>query len=44
MASRKVNDEIKKRPVWEYLSQEEFDLREAEGTIDENTYYATTEE
>ena len=37
VASRKVNDEIQKRPVWEYLSQEEYDRREAEGTLDENT-------
>ena len=43
-ASRKVNDEIQKRPVREYLSQEEYDRREAEGTLDENTYYATPEE
>ena len=43
-ASRKLNDEIKKRAVWEYLSQEEYDRRKAEGTLEEDTYYATSQE
>ena len=42
--SKKMNVEIQKRAVCEHLSQEEYERRKAEGTLDENTYYATTEE
>lgn len=43
-SGKKMEDEIKKRAVWETLSQEEYDRRKAEGTLDETTFYATTEE
>ena len=43
-SSKRVDEEIKKRPVWETLTQEEYDRRKAEGKIDENTFYATYEE
>jgi len=36
-------DELKKRPPFEYLSAEEYERRKAEGTIDEDTIYATGE-
>lgn len=39
-----IDEEIKKRPVWETLTPEEYERRNAEGTLDENTFYATIEE
>ena len=41
--NRKFADELKKRPPFEYLSEEEYERRKAEGTLDENTVYATGE-
>ena len=43
-SGKRIDEEIKKRPVWETLTQEEYDRRKAEGLIDENTFYATIEE
>lgn len=43
-SGKKIEAEIKKRPVWETLTQEEYERRKAEGTLDETTFYATTEE
>ena len=43
-SGKRIDEEIKKRPVWETLTQEEYDRRKAEGKIDENTFYATIEE
>lgn len=42
-SGRKIEEELKKRPPFEYLSEEEYERRKAEGTIDENTLYATGE-
>lgn len=39
--NKKFSDELKKRPPFEYLSEEEYERRKAEGTID--TVYATGE-
>lgn len=41
--NKELESEIQKRAIWEHLSKEEYDRRNAEGTLDENTYYATTE-
>ncbi len=41
--NRKFADELKKQPPFEYLSEEEYERRKAEGTIDENTLYAIGE-
>lgn len=41
--NKKFADELKKRPPFEYLSAEEYERRKAEGTIDEDTIYATGE-
>lgn len=43
-SSNALKKEIEKRPIWETLSQEEYDRRKEEGTLDETTFYATTEE
>lgn len=43
-SGKRIDEEIKKRPVWETLTQAEYDRRAAEGKIDENTFYATIEE
>lgn len=43
-SGEKMHDEIKKRPIWVDLTQEEFDRLRSEGKLDENTYYATYEE
>lgn len=42
-SGRKMEEELRKRPPFEYLSEEEYERRKAEGTIDENTLYATGE-
>jgi len=41
--NRKMAEELKKRPPFEQLTEEEYERRKAEGTIGENTIYATTE-
>ena len=41
--NKKFTDELKKRPPFEYLSEEEYERRKAEGTIDKDTIYATGE-
>jgi len=41
---KKIKAEIKKRAVWETLTQKEYERRKAEGTLDETTFYATIEE
>ncbi len=41
--NKKCSDELKKRPPFEYLSEEEYEIRKAEGTIDKDTIYATVE-
>lgn len=41
--SRKMAEELKKRPPFECLTEEEYERRREAGTIDENTIYATTE-
>ncbi len=41
---KKMKAEIKKRAVVETLTQEEFERRKAEGTLNETTFYATIEE
>lgn len=43
-SGKKMEVEIKKRAIWEHLSPEEFERRKAEGSLDEDTYYATIEE
>ena len=43
-SGKRIDEEIKKRPVWETLKRAEYDRRAAEGKIDENTFYATIEE
>lgn len=43
-SGKRIDEEIKKRPVWETLTPEEYERRKAEGLIDENTFYATIEE
>jgi hypothetical protein len=43
-SGKKIETEINKRAKWETISQEEYERRKAEGTLDETTYYATTEE
>ena len=43
-SGKELEVEIKKRAIWEHLSQEEFERRKAEGSFDEDTYYATIEE
>ena len=43
-SGKKMEQEIQKRAIWETLTQEEYDKRKAEGTLDETTFYATTEE
>ena len=40
-SGKKIEEELKKRPPFEYLSEEEYERRKAQGTIDENTLYAT---
>ena len=41
--NKKFADELKKRPPFEYLSEEEFERQKVEGKIDEETIYATRE-
>ena len=43
-SSKRIESEIKQRAKWETLSQEEYERRKKEGTLDESTYYATIEE
>lgn len=43
-SSKRIESEIKHRAKWETLSQEEYERRKKEGTLDESTYYATIEE
>lgn len=43
-SSKQIEEELKKRPPVEFLSEEEYKRRQAEGTIDDKTIYATTEE
>lgn len=43
-SGKKMEQEIKKRAVWETLSQEEYERRKAERTLDDTTFYATVEE
>ena len=42
--SRVIDEEIKKRPIIETLTQQEYDHRNAEGKIDENTFYTIIDE
>ena len=42
--TKKFEDELKKRPPVEIISEEEYKRREVEGSIDAGTIYATTEE
>ena len=41
--NKKFEEELKKRPPFEYLSEDEYERRKEEGTIDDNTIYATGE-
>lgn len=41
--NRKMAEELKKRPSFECLTEEELERRRKEGSIDENTIYATVE-
>ena len=41
--SKKMAEELKKRPPFECLTEEELERRREEGSIDENTIYATVE-
>lgn len=41
--NKKFSVELKKRPPFEYLSEEEYERRKDEGTIDKDTIYATGE-
>ena len=41
--NKRFEKELKKRPPFELLSEEEYERRKEEGTIDENTIYATGE-
>ena len=41
--NKRFAEELKKRPPFELLSEEEYERRKEEGTIDENTIYATGE-
>ena len=41
--NRIMAEKLKKRPPFECLSEEELERRKEEGTIDENTIYATVE-
>lgn len=43
-SGKELEAEIKKRAVWETLTQEEYEHRKAEGTLDDTTFYATVEE
>lgn len=43
-SGKKLEQKINKRAIWEALSKEEYERRKAEGTLDETTFYATTEE
>ncbi len=40
---KRFEKELKKRLPFELLSEEEYERRKEEGTIDENTIYATGE-
>lgn len=42
--SSKVDEELKKRPVWKSLSQEEYEKMKEEGQLDDDVYYATYED
>lgn len=39
--NKRFEEELKKRPPFEYLSEDEYERRNEEGTIDDNTIYAT---
>ena len=41
--NKRFAEELRKRPPFELLSEEEYERRKEEGTIDENTIYATDE-
>lgn len=41
--NKKFAEELKRRPPFELLSEEEYERRKEEGTIDENSIYATGE-
>lgn len=41
--NKRFEKELKKRPPFELLSEEEYERRKEEGTIDGNTIYATGE-
>ena len=43
-SGKELEAEIKKRAVWETLTQEEYERRKAEGNLDDTTFYATVEE
>lgn len=43
-SSRRIEEEFNKRPPVVVLSQEEYERRQAEGTIEKGTIYATTED
>lgn len=38
-SAKKMKEEIKKRAIFEPITQEDYERRKAEGTIDDNTYY-----
>ena len=40
----RIEEEFNKRPPVVVLSQEEYERRQAEGTIEKGTIYATTED
>lgn len=41
--NKRFAEELKKRPPFELLTEEDYEMRKEEGTIEENTIYATGE-
>lgn len=42
--SSKVGEELRKRPAWESLSQDEHEKVKEDGKLDDDVYYATYED
>ena len=43
-SSRQYEKELKKRPIWETMTQEEYNERKEKGLLDEEKIYATYKE
>lgn len=43
-SSRQYEEELKKRPVWETMTQDEYNEREKRGSLEAERFYATFED